>query len=126
SESSGISLDLLGLGGAGVVDAHYAIDGDSTTASKVSVGAVGVGANMLQHVQFHGLSSDRDHFRVKLKMQNSGVVTADLVGSIIIKAYNGDVEVYSQRLNRSEEHTSELQSRENLVCRLLLEKKKDS
>src|SRR5690606_39839317 len=28
------------------------------------------------------------------------------------------------RKNRSEEHTSELQSRENLVCRLLLEKKK--
>src|SRR4249919_813217 len=27
---------------------------------------------------------------------------------------------------RSEEHTSELQSRENLVCRLLLEKKKQS
>src|SRR5690606_41307836 len=29
-------------------------------------------------------------------------------------------------LNRSEEHTSELQSRENLVCRLLLEKKKNA
>src|SRR5690606_41877196 len=28
-------------------------------------------------------------------------------------------------LPRSEEHTSELQSRENLVCRLLLEKKKN-
>src|SRR5690606_39629670 len=27
-------------------------------------------------------------------------------------------------VTRSEEHTSELQSRENLVCRLLLEKKK--
>src|SRR2546430_4078618 len=27
--------------------------------------------------------------------------------------------------NRSEEHTSELQSQSNLVCRLLLEKKKD-
>src|SRR5690606_42096286 len=27
--------------------------------------------------------------------------------------------------NRSEEHTSELQSREKLVCRLLLEKKKE-
>src|SRR5690606_39804832 len=27
--------------------------------------------------------------------------------------------------SRSEEHTSELQSRENLVCRLLLEKKKN-
>src|SRR5436309_7383490 len=30
------------------------------------------------------------------------------------------------RRRRSEEHTSELQSRENLVCRLLLEKKKKS
>src|SRR5690606_41488185 len=31
---------------------------------------------------------------------------------------------YPCGLGRSEEHTSELQSRENLVCRLLLEKKK--
>src|SRR5207302_8325609 len=30
------------------------------------------------------------------------------------------------RSGRSEEHTSELQSRENLVCRLLLEKKKEN
>src|SRR5690606_41804038 len=30
---------------------------------------------------------------------------------------------YLRVLERSEEHTSELQSRENLVCRLLLEKK---
>src|SRR3712207_8062688 len=32
----------------------------------------------------------------------------------------------SQLLSRSEEHTSELQSRQYLVCRLLLEKKKNS
>src|SRR5690606_41482583 len=41
----------------------------------------------------------------------------------------GDVEVEpvegpGAAVCRSEEHTSELQSRENLVCRLLLEKKK--
>src|SRR2546421_8030286 len=30
------------------------------------------------------------------------------------------------RVGRSEEHTSELQSRSDLVCRLLLEKKKES
>src|SRR2546430_16412964 len=30
----------------------------------------------------------------------------------------------ARRLQRSEEHTSELQSQSNLVCRLLLEKKK--
>src|SRR5690606_39728942 len=33
-------------------------------------------------------------------------------------------ESFYERWLRSEEHTSELQSRENLVCRLLLEKKK--
>src|SRR5690606_41262718 len=33
---------------------------------------------------------------------------------------------YDAGPQRSEEHTSELQSRENLVCRLLLEKKKNN
>src|SRR5690606_41925408 len=33
--------------------------------------------------------------------------------------------LFSETHSRSEEHTSELQSRENLVCRLLLEKKKN-
>src|SRR6266496_1122160 len=32
--------------------------------------------------------------------------------------------MHGYRTNRSEEHTSELQSRRDLVCRLLLEKKK--
>src|SRR5690606_40398458 len=51
---------------------------------------------------------------------------------IIVSSRNGFYEVYRyskvthilRLLFRSEEHTSELQSRENLVCRLLLEKKK--
>src|SRR5260370_29947801 len=33
--------------------------------------------------------------------------------------------VHTRRCDRSEEHTSELQSHLNLVCRLLLEKKKN-
>src|SRR5690606_42094967 len=37
-----------------------------------------------------------------------------------------DTERFMPHGARSEEHTSELQSRENLVCRLLLEKKKDT
>src|SRR3712207_7464775 len=36
----------------------------------------------------------------------------------------GDDEISFHLKNRSEEHTSELQSRQYLVCRLLLEKKK--
>src|SRR5690606_3290496 len=43
------------------------------------------------------------------------MVISIFVNLILIK------DLFSQR--RSEEHTSELQSRENLVCRLLLEKK---
>src|SRR5690606_17330506 len=40
----------------------------------------------------------------------------------IIGPYEGRLAL-SDTMGRSEEHTSELQSRENLVCRLLLEKK---
>src|SRR2546430_12586055 len=38
----------------------------------------------------------------------------------------GVVRPLEQLLERSEEHTSELQSQSNLVCRLLLEKKKNT
>src|SRR2546430_7574290 len=38
--------------------------------------------------------------------------------------YVHDIRVAMRQLIRSEEHTSELQSQSNLVCRLLLEKKK--
>src|SRR5260221_9759887 len=37
-----------------------------------------------------------------------------------------DVLLISRNLERSEEHTSELQSHSDLVCRLLLEKKKNN
>src|SRR5947209_15350033 len=35
-----------------------------------------------------------------------------------------NLELFVDRISRSEEHTSELQSRQYIVCRLLLEKKK--
>src|SRR5215475_14392563 len=44
--------------------------------------------------------------------------------SIAYTATKHAVTGLTKSLSRSEEHTSELQSRENLVCRLLLEKKK--
>src|SRR5688572_31794975 len=42
----------------------------------------------------------------------------------VIDKLNGVLMPFLQRPERSEEHTSELQSQSNLVCRLLLEKKK--
>src|SRR2546430_7131243 len=47
-----------------------------------------------------------------------------LVNSGLTPVKAGMVGVVAQNYPRSEEHTSELQSQSNLVCRLLLEKKK--
>src|SRR5690606_42025046 len=53
----------------------------------------------------------------------SGAAGKDL-SDLALRAF-GDKDRYGNLWQpRSEEHTSELQSRENLVCRLLLEKKK--
>src|SRR3712207_7530273 len=41
-----------------------------------------------------------------------------------VRTQHARLQLRQQRLHRSEEHTSELQSRQYLVCRLLLDKKK--
>src|SRR5258708_12948245 len=55
-------------------------------------------------------------------------VTADMIkpGAVVIDVGVNRVDDHDDRarLDRSEEHTSELQSPDHLVCRLLLEKKK--
>src|SRR5690349_23626573 len=80
-------------------------------------------------------SSDLDHgFRV-----NRGIAVLDGVEEVIAQCEEWErrrgeldfeidgavVKVDDLELQRSEEHTSELQSRRDLVCRLLLEKKKN-
>src|SRR5690606_40363770 len=65
-----------------------------------------------------------DEFVLLLMLNNrdSDAVFHRIIDSIRRPINLGDVEVtVSASLGRSEEHTSELQSRENLVCRLLLE-----
>src|SRR3712207_8059876 len=54
----------------------------------------------------------------RARRRSSGHVAA----VIMISSYVGGLSVL-MALSRSEEHTSELQSRQYLVCRLLLEKK---
>src|SRR3712207_8014186 len=54
-----------------------------------------------------------------------GFVVEDVESMVATLRSNGVIfEEYEPPLGRSEEHTSELQSRQYLVCRLLLEKKK--
>src|SRR5215475_14070893 len=62
------------------------------------------------HVERHRVARGRSAVRAPVGAQ----VQIDRAAAVVEIA----------RVDRSEEHTSELQSRENLVCRLLLEKKK--
>src|SRR3712207_9190819 len=55
----------------------------------------------------------------------SAVVQLDLLGDHGAQDVDLERPVLERDVPRSEEHTSELQSRQYLVCRLLLEKKKD-
>src|SRR5438105_8427547 len=56
---------------------------------------------------------------------NRGGRAGCLASSLITQFLHADFVIGVELLGRSEEHTSELQSRVDLVCRLLLEKKKD-
>src|SRR3712207_7686564 len=67
---------------------------------------------------FRSASSLRNTFTQAMQQG----VTADYI--ITVSDFTGLPTDLAHRLSRSEEHTSELQSRQYLVCRLLLEKKK--
>src|SRR3989442_6015393 len=60
--------------------------------------------------------------------QNAGNCLLDVLPVVVSIDYDGEERCLHPSLPtiiRSEEHTSELQSRPHLVCRLLLEKKKN-
>src|SRR3712207_8347530 len=67
---------------------------------------------------FRSLPGNATHFR-----EPFGGDAGSCCGECIFNVWTGGAHVVSSQLCRSEEHTSELQSRQYLVCRLLLEKK---
>src|SRR5207249_6903782 len=71
-----------------------------------------------QHPSAHGV------FRAILTLEGETVVGVDAVIGYLHRCHEKLGETLTYVQYRSEEHTSELQSRFDLVCRLLLEKKK--
>src|SRR5690606_12490168 len=72
------------------------------------------------------VSSNQINEAIDLCDSQKGSV-ANVVRAALVKYQNVQGEnINTTEAIRSEEHTSELQSRENLVCRLLLEKKKQN
>src|SRR5690606_40934633 len=80
-----------------------------------------IGANEKLRISMMGVNSRGGALAQNFAAQpNSEIIhICDVDSRAIDKCKKG----ISKFQNRSEEHTSELQSRENLVCRLLLEKK---
>src|SRR3989442_8348880 len=74
-------------------------------------------------VRHPGRSQHADHPRQRAHPIRGGDERERRETGILVLAPDRDREAVPQR---SEEHTSELQSRPHLVCRLLLEKKKKS
>src|SRR5580700_10366450 len=60
--------------------------------------------------------------RVRIRRDDRGQPALDVVVHVLGRRLPG--QEFTDHFERSEEHTSELQSRRDLVCRLLLEKKK--
>src|SRR5438045_5340744 len=73
----------------------------------------------VHHRNLHSFPTRRSSDLLKLP-------PAKLIDDTVSVAPFIDSTPFSSRFNRSEEHTSELQSLRHLVCRLLLEKKKNN
>src|SRR5690606_33532688 len=98
-DGTGITLDLLELGNTGVTNPHFAIDGDAdNTFSEINVGLLGVAASMSQYIDFPVPATPQHHFTLKLAINTSETLSAELLGAYEIVAWNGTEEVYKRSL----------------------------
>src|SRR5690606_42022583 len=107
-----------------VVDFHATAPPKTYTLSlhdalPISLRARGIGQAAVQYILDGGVAPRQgvaDQHQIRRRLQLGGIIAFN-------QADTGLRQLGAHGW-RSEEHTSELQSRENLVCRLLLEKKK--
>src|SRR2546430_11900372 len=81
---------------------------------------------LFRSLEFDGAHRERaDRLRIALRANGSESAANESV-TRVIQALDRAATAHALARDRSEEHTSELQSQSNLVCRLLLEKKKQT
>src|SRR5690606_41455000 len=126
-------LDCLALGGGEGCDAEQAADDDAVARGHAAGRSVDGDDVAILDEGLHGSDSFRgcdadDGNATAVGSRDLAVEVGERcrhlavcgVGDALAVVFDG---AYAP-ITRSEEHTSELQSRENLVCRLLLEKRK--
>ncbi|HLP65102.1 gliding motility-associated C-terminal domain-containing protein [Flavobacterium sp.] len=97
-DGSGLNLDLLGLGGAGVANPHYVIDNTPTNFSRLSLGILALAASIEQTVYFDGLSQPSDQFLIRMKIDPS-LLALGVANNIQIIGSNGPTVVQTVNLN---------------------------
>src|SRR2546422_5954291 len=102
----------------------FAVIAESSTNEPSRLVAASIGVAMPADPSHHGYISE--HHSYGQNEVTSGEYAEDLAASMLatVLGVPFDPEKAWDERRRSEEHTSELQSRLHLVCRLLLEKKK--
>ena len=97
-DGNGIALDIANLSEGGVANPEFAIDADNSNYSTLNLGIVGVGASVAQTVYFKSKSTASDALRVRLQLENPGILNVDLLGQARLKLFNGEQLVYNQSL----------------------------
>jgi gliding motility-associated-like protein len=87
-DGSGLTVSALNIGKAGVTDMHQAIDNNPSTASKLSLGLLGVAGSISQNVYFSSATSNGDDVNVKLSVSKT-LVDAGVLNRLSIAVYNG-------------------------------------
>lgn len=96
-DGSGLNLDLLGLGGAGVTNPNFAIDSNPNNFSKLSLGIIGVSASIEQTVYFDGLSEPTDEYFVRLHIEPA-LLGLGVTNNVQVIGHNGPDLVYTEDL----------------------------
>src|SRR5690554_1916549 len=101
-----------------------AVEGSDSWTNTLAPGQITADGGLLNRTPISAtLHYEAAQVPVISKTINPGTIAPGQSARLTINITNSDQSVSNLRL-RSEEHTSELQSRPHLVCRLLLEKKK--
>src|SRR2546429_3284166 len=89
------------------------------------IGMIGVSAvSYLHHLIYPDALSKSDVARAQAHTRVVRRLETRRIGNAALNPLDQPIDELGAHVQRSEEHTSELQSRLHLVCRLLLEKKK--